>query len=311
MRFDEPSVGKQLAIAMNGAAARRVPLARRHLEEIAAIERKDGLNESFAEARGAENERAIMILRRASDDLGRGCGRAVDEYHQWNVAGEVLPARPRDFGWRISRANADDLLTFWQKETTHGERLVADTAAIVAHVEDNALGALLLQLLDRRRDLLGGLLVEGLQGDVADVAIEDGTVGDGGHVHDGPGEVQFDGLGHTGPAIGDRHLRPGIAAELLGDLVDLPVVRRHTVDCDDAVAFLNACFLGRRMREDALHADIGAGLLLEEHPRAAVSAIGTAIERVALLRRQQLTVGVVELADHSARGLLEYLAILE
>jgi hypothetical protein len=71
MRLDETAVREQLSIAVNGATTGRIPLARRHLQEIAAIERKHGLNESLAEARRADDERAIVILQCTSDDLRR------------------------------------------------------------------------------------------------------------------------------------------------------------------------------------------------------------------------------------------------
>ena len=89
---------------------------------------------------------------------------------------EMWPASARDFGRRVARANAHDLLAVLQEQAAHRERLIDDAAAIVAHVEHDALGALLLELLDRGGDFVRGVLVERLQRDVADLLDRTGPV---------------------------------------------------------------------------------------------------------------------------------------
>ena len=128
---------------------------------------------------------------------------------------------------------------------------------------------------------------------------------------DGAREVQLDRFRDSGPRVGDGDLRTGSATKLLRDLVDLPALRRDAIDRDDAVAFLDACLVGGRVRKDASHDDTDARLLLEQHARAAITAVGAPIERVALLRREQLAVRIVELAHHAPRRLLEDLVVLE
>src|SRR5437868_7142434 len=155
MRFDETAIGEQLALAMNGASTRRIPLPRRHLEEIAAVEGKDRLHQAFTEARGADDERAIVILQGAGNYLRRRCRRSVDEDDQWNVGADVRTSCARDFGGRVACADAHDLLAFLEEQSADGERLIDDAAAVVAHVEHDPLRTLFLELFDRGRYFLG------------------------------------------------------------------------------------------------------------------------------------------------------------
>ena len=69
-RFDEMPV-LELSLLLNGAAARRVPLRGRELERITAVEVEHRLDQALSKARLTENERAIVILKRPSDDLRR------------------------------------------------------------------------------------------------------------------------------------------------------------------------------------------------------------------------------------------------
>src|SRR6185503_6495803 len=107
----------------------RIPLARRHLQEVAAVERKDRLDESLAEACRSNNECAIVILKRSGNDLRRRRGRSVDENDERNAQTKMWPASARDLGRRIARADADDLLSFLQEQPAHRESLIDDAAA--------------------------------------------------------------------------------------------------------------------------------------------------------------------------------------
>src|SRR3954469_680660 len=119
MRLDEAAIGKQLALAMNRASTRCVPLARGHLQVVAAVEREDRLDESFAEAGRANDERAIVVLERAGDDLRRRCRRSVDEDDEWNLRADVGAVRACNLGRRVASANAHDLLPFVEEQSTH------------------------------------------------------------------------------------------------------------------------------------------------------------------------------------------------
>src|SRR5205085_12088735 len=68
--LDELAV-HELALALNRPAAGGIPLCRRELERIAAVEVEDRLHESLAEGRLADDDGAIVILQRPGDDLAR------------------------------------------------------------------------------------------------------------------------------------------------------------------------------------------------------------------------------------------------
>ena len=82
-RFDELAV-HELARTLNRAPARREPFARRELERVAAVERIHALHQTLAVARLSDDERAIVILQRAGDDLGRRGGALVGHHDERN-----------------------------------------------------------------------------------------------------------------------------------------------------------------------------------------------------------------------------------
>ena len=153
VRLDEASVGEQRALAMDAAPTRRVPLARRDLERVAAVEREDRLHESLAEARRADDQRAVVILQRAGDDLARRRRAAVGEHDDRRLRAELLVRRARHFVRRVARAHVDDRLAVLEEERAHRERLLDDAAAIVAQVEHDAVRAVGHELRRRRSRL--------------------------------------------------------------------------------------------------------------------------------------------------------------
>src|SRR5439155_24433341 len=98
------------ALAMNRTAAGRIPLAGRELERGAAIEAEGRLHESLAERRGAEHQRAIMVLQRAGHDLRGRRRSAVGEYHERHALRDVWSARTRDLVGRGPASDRDDIL---------------------------------------------------------------------------------------------------------------------------------------------------------------------------------------------------------
>ena len=93
MHLDERAVRQQLALAMNRASARRVPLAGRDLELVAALERIHRLHESLAERRRSDDERAVVVLQRAGDDLRGRRRAAVEQHDERNVEREMAAGR--------------------------------------------------------------------------------------------------------------------------------------------------------------------------------------------------------------------------
>ena len=170
--FDELTV-HELARTLNRAAARREPLARRDLERVAAVELVDALHESLAEARLSDDERAIVILQRAGDDLGRRRGALVRQDDDRNGRRDRRRLGACNSPTRPSRPFTDgDLLSLLQEHVRDLEALVEDAARIAAHVEDDAARALRLELLDGGRDVVGRVLVELLERDVPDLVAE-------------------------------------------------------------------------------------------------------------------------------------------
>src|SRR4051812_17943001 len=124
MDLHELTRREQLALAVNRPTARREPLAGRELEVVAAVERVHRLHETLAERVAAENERAIVILERAGDDLGSRRRAAVDEHGQRDLFVEMLAVRAGHLRGLIARTDADDLLTGLQEEAGRLERLI-------------------------------------------------------------------------------------------------------------------------------------------------------------------------------------------
>ena len=82
--FDELTV-HELARTLDRTAARRKPFAGRELELVAAIEFVHALHEALSKARLTDDERAIVILQCAGDDLRRRGSALVDEDHERNL----------------------------------------------------------------------------------------------------------------------------------------------------------------------------------------------------------------------------------
>src|SRR5207248_9860752 len=68
--LNELAAGKKLALFLDRAAAWRIPLRGRHLERVTALERKHRLYQSLSERRRADDQRAIVVLQSARDNLG-------------------------------------------------------------------------------------------------------------------------------------------------------------------------------------------------------------------------------------------------
>src|SRR5580698_3625690 len=109
----------------------------------------------------------------------------------------------------------------------------------------------------------------------------------------------------SGSVTADRNLGAGRADQRVGHLSDRPPGGRRALDLDDAVARDDAGFLGRCVREHLADGDAGPGAnVFDHHADAAVAPAGPAREFRIAPRREQLAVGVIELAHEPLRGLL-------
>ena len=144
----------------------------RELERVAAVEVVDALDETLAEARLPDDERAVVILKRAGDDLGRRRGALVGQHDHRNRRSD----RRRLGGVILLRTLASlhrgDLLPLLQEHVGDLEALRENAARIAAQVDDDSARALRLELLDGGGDVLRGVLIELLQRDVADLVAE-------------------------------------------------------------------------------------------------------------------------------------------
>ena len=149
-----------------------------------------------------------------------------------------------------------------------------------------------------------GRFAEVLDGDVPRVRIQHDRVGHRGYVDLRPYHTIADRRRDTGARERDLDRRTDRARRACGDPVRRPARRGIAVDGDDAIADLHARERGGETREDRGDAYLIAGLL-DPHAQAAVAvADGVPEERRQLGGRIQVSVGVVELFDHSAGGVL-------
>src|SRR5581483_1054391 len=131
-----------------------------------------GLYETLAERRRADDQRPVVILQGAGDDLGRRCRATVDEYNErqgrrdGRLRGDVCDGR------LAPRANADDLDTLREEHVRQSIGLFQESAWISAQIEHNTPGAFPDQPGERFANLRRGRLTESLQRDVADLAVE-------------------------------------------------------------------------------------------------------------------------------------------
>ena len=160
---------------LDGAARRRVVARRGQADRAVARDRHHGLHAALAEGLGAHDDGAAMVLQRAGDDLadalaepplisttiGRPCAMSPDSAFQ-RCASSLRRARVRDD------------LALVEEVVRDLHRLVEQPARVVAQVEDDALevaarpaGACVLH--GAAQPGLG-LLVEGGEADIADVA---------------------------------------------------------------------------------------------------------------------------------------------
>jgi hypothetical protein len=140
VHLDVLPLGRELALLVDAAPARRVPLGRGELERVAAVEREERLHEPLAEARRAHEQRAVVVLQRAGDDLARRRRAAVDHDHERDgrahrlLGGHVhlrLALPPRWLSTSCPRL---------RKRLLVADRLLEDAARVAAQVEDHPFG---------------------------------------------------------------------------------------------------------------------------------------------------------------------------
>src|SRR3990167_4348798 len=108
------------------------------LQGAVVVQRQYGLHRAFAEAVGAHQYAALVVLQGAGDDFrGRGAA-AVDQYHQWHAfAGIGRVGGEAQFGVGDAALGVDDQALLQEViGDLHGR--LQHAAGIVAQVEDDA-----------------------------------------------------------------------------------------------------------------------------------------------------------------------------
>src|SRR5262249_34247156 len=138
-------------------------------------ERDDGLGRALAERTGAENGGALVVLQGARHDFRSRRRAAVDQDDDLLAFGEIarLGGVTLIFG---APAQRDDLAAL-EQVIGYGDHLVQQSAGIVAQVDDVSLevavGDLIADARDRLLETFLGLIIEGRDADVADIAAVD------------------------------------------------------------------------------------------------------------------------------------------
>ena len=195
--------------ALDGSAARRVPARGGELERDALSQREQRLNQPLAEGRRPHDDRPVMVLQCAGDDL-RGARRAIvhqrDDRQLWprlaRLVVELLGGPP------CTAAGRNDLLLRVEEEIGDLDALIEQSAGVHPQVQDERLHALGLHRADLGLQLVGGRLGHGIERDVSDAAVEHRARRHRADMDLGPGEGILDRIGDAGPADGDRHLEP-------------------------------------------------------------------------------------------------------
>src|SRR5262245_3943519 len=234
---------------------------------IARAERNDGLHRALAERACADDGRAPVILERTRDNFG-GRGRAaIDQHNERLVLGEVAPARIEPLGFLGGAAAGRDDLALLQERIGDRDRLIEQSARIVAQVDDEALelvAGLGGEVGDRLLQVCGGLLTELGDADKADVVPFEARAHRA-HLDARAGDGDLDGLVLALAHDLEFDLRVLRAAHLLDRLIEGEPLHRLVVEMRDDVVGHDAG-LGRRRLVDrgddldqaVLHGDLDA-----------------------------------------------------
>ena len=204
------------ADALDRDVARREVLRDGELERPAVVVVAiQDLDRALAERALADDQRAVVVLERAGDDLaGRGAAAVLQHDHRVVRLG-AFGARQLALGLlRIVRRRGHDRAAR-QEDVGDAHRLLQQAARVVAQVEHDALQVLLVQLGQRRLDVVAGVALEIRHAHVADAVGEHARL-DRLDVDHGAREIEALGFG---PALGalahdpDRDVAAGRAAQ--------------------------------------------------------------------------------------------------
>jgi len=262
----------ELSLTLDTPPTRRIPLGRGDLERVAAVERKERLHQTLAEAGLTHHERAVMILERTGHDLAGG-RRVFIGHHRNGQRGKRRRAA-RVIGLRVgARSHAHDLLTALQEQVRHLNALLQDAARVATHVEDDTLHSFLLQRGHGALHFIGRRLVEPLHWYVTDAVVEHDGVRNGGNPDHLTRERGDNRLRNPGTAELDRDLRAFLPDQVIRHLLRLPAAGGQGVDEEYPVALTHTASFRGSVRKHLADGD-GALLIFDLHADTGILAIG-------------------------------------
>ena len=248
-----------------------------------------------------------MVLQGTGHDLGGRGGAVVDQHHQRQSAGQV--ARPRAIALDLvglAPALADDLAAF-QEGVRHGDGRIQQAAAVVPQVQHIALdgGVLALQPGDGLAQFAAGILVEGRDAQIGEVAL------------DPPGNGidpdHFARQRHLARILavaqeGDLDCRADRPAQFFGHLADGQAGGALALNGGDDISGIDAGAGGRPAvhRRDHLHQ---AALGLDGQAHARIGPRRALLQLVIATGRQVVGMGVQRPHHALQRGLDQFLVI--
>src|SRR5262245_56651335 len=252
--WQHPDVGRN-TFRLDGASGRgEVARGCQPQRPVARAERNDGLHRALAERARADDGRTPVILERTRHDFG-GRGRAaIDQHDDWLVLGEIARPRTEPLGLLGGSAARRYDFALLQERVGDRDRLIEQSARIVAQVDDEALelvAGLGGEVGDRLLQALGGLLVELGDADKTDVVAFEARAHRA-HLDARAGDGDLDRL--VLPLAHDLEFDLGAlrAAHLLDRLVEGEPLHRRVVEMRDDVVGHDAG-LGRRRLVDRGH----------------------------------------------------------
>src|SRR5207302_10931410 len=142
---------------------RRVEARDGELHAAAVLQLDDRLHAALAERRGADDDRAAVVLERAGDDLAGAGGAAVDEDHDRIVRLGVLGVGALDLGVAAAAALGGDDDAVEEEPVGDLHRLLEEAAGVVAQIENQALeppAGLQTKIIERLLQIDVGAILE-------------------------------------------------------------------------------------------------------------------------------------------------------
>ncbi len=282
--LDAPLLG--LRRLVRTAPAGQIVQGRRQLQLRIVVQRPHVLHAAFAERPLTQDERAVMVLQRTSQNLGGARAAVVRQHNQRQILVRRGPADALALIRLHPPARRDDF-AFRQERAHDVDRDIQQPTGVVAHVQHQALHALGPGRVQRLAQLIGRIRVKTGQPDVghAGVLVQHVVprLRGAGHAfqaphrrQDNPAARQLEGnrLARAGPLNRQHDLGAGRPQDVTDGVVGVPAGRALVIDGDDQVVGVHTRLERRRVfqRRDHLeavraliHAELDADALEAAH----------------------------------------------